>query len=363
MTVHTLTRLFSPYPLGRVTLANRVVMAPMTRSRAVGNVPNALMATYYGQRADAGLIITEGTSPSPNGLGYSSIPGLYNDAHVAGWKLVTDAVHAKGGRIVVQLMHTGRIGHALNLPEGAEVVGPSAIVAPGEIWTNQQQMQPHPAPRALSTDEVKATVTEFVESARRAIEAGFDGVELHGANGYLIEQFLNPAANQRTDAYGGSAENRNRFLLEIAEATAAAIGGDRVGVRLSPYGANGGMGAFDGLDAQYAALASGLSALGLAYLHVVDHSAMGAPAVPAAIKATLREAFKGTYILSGNYDAATAERDLEAGLGDLVAFGRPFISNPDLVTKLQTGAALTPPDPATMYAGGEAGYTDYPVGQ
>jgi N-ethylmaleimide reductase len=362
MTVHTLTRLFSPYPLGPVTLANRVVMAPMTRSRAAGNVPNALIATYYGQRADAGLIITEGTSPSPNGLGYASIPGLFNDEQVAGWKLVTEAVHAKGGRIFVQLMHTGRIGHPLNLPAGAEVVGPSAVVAPGEIWTTEGMLA-HPVPRALTTDEVKATINEFVESAKRAVEAGFDGVELHGANGYLIEQFLHPASNQRTDAYGGSPENRNRFLLEIAEATVSAIGGHRVGVRVSPYGANGGMGEFDGLEAQYGALAAGLSALGVQYIHVVDHSAMGAPEVPASIKSLIRETFKGTYILSGNYDAATAEKDLEAGLGDLVAFGRPFISNPDLVTKLQTGAALTPVDPATMYAGGEAGYTDYPVGQ
>jgi N-ethylmaleimide reductase len=363
MTVtQSLTRLYSPYTLGRISLANRIVLAPLTRSRAIGNVPNDLMAAYYAQRAEAGLLITEGTSPSPNGLGYARIPGMYSDAQVAGWKQVTDAVHAKGGKIFIQLMHGGRVGHPLNLPEGAELIAPSAIAAPGEMWTDQQQMQPHPVPRALSTDEVRATVAEYVRAAERAIEAGFDGVELHGANGYLIEQFLNPAANQRTDAYGGSNENRNRFALEVAEGVIAAIGGDRVGMRLSPYGASLGMGAFDGIEVQYGELASRLSELGLQYLHIVDHSAMGAPEVPAAIKQLLRERFARTYILSGNYDGPRAEADLEAGRGDLVAYGRPFISNPDLVNKLQTGAALTPPDPATFYTPGAEGYTDYPIG-
>lgn len=355
-----LTKLFSPTELGRIRLANRLVMAPMTRSRAIGNVPNEKMARYYALRATTGLIVTEGTSPSPNGLGYSRIPGLYSPAQIAGWKLVTDAVHAAGGHIFVQLMHTGRVGHVLNLPEGARVLAPSAIAAPGQMWTDQEQLQPHPVPEAMSEADIEATLAEFVHSAKSAIEAGFDGIELHAANGYLLEQFLNPLSNQRTDAYGGSAENRNRFVVEVARAVAEAIGGDRVGIRVSPYGASNGLGAFEGVDEQYAQLAEALSAIGLVYLHVVDHSALGAPEVPASVKALLRERFKGTLILAGGYDAERAEADLEAGKADLIAIGRPFISNPTLVEKLRTGAPLTPPNPATFYTPGDEGYLDYP---
>lgn len=355
-----LTKLFSPYELGRIRLANRVVMAPMTRSRAIGNVPNEKMARYYAQRASAGLIVTEGTSPSPNGLGYSRIPGLYSPEQIAGWKLVTDAVHAQGGHIFVQLMHTGRVGHALNLPAGARVLGPSAIATPGEMWTDQEQLQPHPVPEAMTEADIRTALAEYVHSAKSAIEAGFDGVELHAANGYLLEQFLNPLANQRTDAYGGSAENRNRFVVEVAKAVAEAIGGDRVGIRLSPYGAANGLGAFEGVDEQYAQLAEALGAIGLVYLHGVDHSAMGAPEVPQSVKTLLRERFKGTLILAGGYDAERAEADLEAGRADLIAIGRPFISNPTLVEKLRTGASLTPPNQATFYTPGDEGYLDYP---
>ncbi|SHI37688.1 N-ethylmaleimide reductase [Hymenobacter daecheongensis DSM 21074] len=353
--------LFSPAKLGTITLKNHVVMAPLTRSRALGNVPNALMATYYGQRAGAGLIITEGTSPTADGLGYSRIPGLYSPEQVAGWKLVTEAVHAKGGRIFVQFMHTGRIAHPLNLPAGAEIVAPSAIAAAGEMWTDQQQMQPQPTPRALSTEEVKALVQQHAESAKLAIEAGFDGVELHGANGYLIEQFLNPAANQRTDEYGGSIENRSRFALEVAQATIAAIGAGRVGIRLSPHSQAGDLKPFDELDAQYLYLAEQLQKLNLVYLHLVDHSSMGAPKVPAAMVAGIRERFTNTLILSGGYDKQRAEADLQSGRADLITFGRPFISNPDLVERMEQDAALAQPNPDLFYTPGAEGYTDYPV--
>ena len=230
--------LFQALDTPSLQLANRIVMAPMTRSRAVdANTPNALMAEYYGQRATAGLVITEGTSPSPNGLGYARIPGLFNEAHVRGWKPVVDAVHAKGGKLFVQLMHTGRVSHAANLPAGAEVLAPTADVCPGEMYTDSQGMQPHTAPRAMSTTDIDRAVDEFATSARLAVEAGFDGIELHAANGYLIEQFLNANVNRRTDGYGAGIEGRNRFALEIARATADAIGAHRVGIRLSPYGA------------------------------------------------------------------------------------------------------------------------------
>ena len=257
--------LFEPLATASIQLANRAVMAPMTRSRAVdANTPNALMAEYYAQRATAGLIVTEGTSPSPNGLGYPRIPGLFNDAQVRGWKAVTDAVHAKGGKIFVQLMHTGRVTHVANLPAGAEVLGPMADACPGEMYTDSQGMQPHSAPRAMTATDIAHAVDEYAKSARLAIEAGFDGVELHAANGYLIEQFLNANVNQRTDAYGGSIEGRNRFALEVSRATAAAIGAHRVGIRLSPYGVFNSTGVFPDVEAQYLALTQELSTAGLA---------------------------------------------------------------------------------------------------
>lgn len=355
-------QLRSTFSLGDLTLKNRAVMSPMTRSRAIGNVPNDLMAEYYGQRADdAGLIITEGTSPSPNGLGYARIPGLFSEAQVAGWKKVTDAVHAKGGRIFAQLMHTGRIGHANNLPKGAEVIGPSAVKAAGSMYTDQEGPQEHPTPRALTEAEVEATIEEFVTASKNAIAAGFDGIELHGANGYLIDQFLNPGANQRSDAWGGSPEKRNRFATEIAKRAAAAIGAKRVGIRVSPYGAFNDLTAFEGIDAQYEALAAELGKLGIGYIHIVDHSAMGAPKVPDAIKDAIRKAFGGTIILSGGYDAPRAEADLKAGRGELVAFGRPFLANPDLLRRFEADAALNDPKFDLFYTPGPEGYTDYPT--
>lgn len=359
-------QLFSEATLGDITLANHIVMAPMTRSRALGNIPNDMMADYYAQRASAGLIITEGTSPSPNGLGYARIPGIYNAEQVEGWKKVTTAVHEKGGKIFVQLMHTGRISHGANMPAGAEILAPSSVAAAGDMWTDEEGMVPNATPREMTAAEVKSTIQEYIQAARNAVEAGFDGVEIHGANGYLIEQFLNARSNQRTDEYGGSLGNRSRFLLEIAEGTVAAIGADRVGARLSPFGAMGDMLPHpEDTHDLHAYLAKQLNDLGLVYLHVLDHSGMGATPVPPATSLAIRRAFTGTLILAGNYDATRAEADLQSGKADLIAFGRPFIANPDLVERLETGAELTQPNPATFYAPGAngfaEGYTDYPA--
>ncbi len=357
--------LFTPLSTPVLQLRNRIVMAPMTRSRAVEhNTPNALMAEYYGQRATAGLIVTEGTSPSPNGLGYARIPGLFNETHMHGWKGVTQAVRAKSGnrgKVFVQLMHTGRVAHVANLPAGAEVLGPTSELCPGQMHTDAQGPQPHSAPRAMSADDIAHAVAEYAHSARLAIEAGFDGVELHAANGYLIEQFLNANVNRRSDAYGDGPEGRNRFALEVVRATVAAIGADRVGIRLSPHGVFNGMGAYPDVDAQYLALARELSKLGIAYVHLLDHSPLGAPPVPTELKRGMRAAFNGVFILAGGYDRASAERALEAGDADLIAFARPFIANPDLVARLQAGAALNPLDMATFYTPGPKGYTDYPT--
>ncbi|MEB3329236.1 MAG: alkene reductase [Candidatus Sericytochromatia bacterium] len=362
MTTHAKLSLFSPYALGPTPLTNRLVMAPMTRSRATSDhVPTEAMARYYALRADAGLIITEGTAPAPEGLGYARIPGLFDDAHVVAWRAVTDAVHARGGKIFVQLMHCGRVAHPLNLPAGARVLAPSAVAAPGQMWTDQAMMQDHPVPEAMTEADIEAAVEAFVHAARCALAAGFDGVELHSANGYLLDQFLNPASNQRTDGWGGSAAGRNRFTLEVATRVAAAVGGERIGIRLSPFGVFNGMAIHDELPAQFTALAEALGALKLAYVHVVDHASMGAPEVPASTKAAIRKAFGGPVILSGGYDAGRAEADLEAGLGELVAFGRPFIANPDLVARLRDGKALAEPNPDTFYTPGEAGYLDYPT--
>ena len=356
---------FEPHTLGRVTLANHLVMAPMTRSRAPGNVPNALMAEYYRQRATAGLIVTEGTAPAPDGLGYSRIPGLFDQEQVTGWRLVTDAVHGAGGHIFVQLMHTGRVFHPLNLPEGAEGVAPSAVAAEGMMWTDEHQMQPQPIPRALRTEELSRVRDEFVNSAKLAIEAGFDGVELHGANGYLLEQFLHPLSNQRTDEYGGSVRNRARFVLEVTRAVADAIGADRTGIRLSPWGVNGDMPHYAEIDETYAYLAEELQKIGIVYVHLANHHSMGAPAVPAQTVATIRARFTNTLVLSGGIHTVDAINALLGdGHADLVAIGRPFLANPDLVERLKTGTPLDVPDPATFFAPGPKGmaqgYTDYP---
>ncbi len=354
--------LFDAFSLGPIALKNRIVMAPLTRNRAdADHIPTPIMAEYYAQRATVGLIVTEGTSPSPNGLGYPRMPGLFDARHVAAWRLITDAVHAQGGKIFVQLMHTGRASHSVNMPAGAEVVSSTGAALAGDMWTDALGMQAPTAPRAMTDADITAAIAEHVQAATLAIEAGFDGVELHGANGYLIEQFLNANVNTRTDAWGGSAEARNRFALEVAKATVTAIGADRVGIRLSPFGAFNGTGPFDGVDAQYVALATALGALKLAYLHLVDHSSMGAPVVPAEFKRAVRAAFGGALIASGGFDKARAEQVLAAGEADLVAFGRPALANPDLVARMANDLPLNPPDFATFYTPGEKGYTDYAV--
>jgi N-ethylmaleimide reductase len=353
--------LLSKTTLGPLSLQNRLVMCPLTRSRATGNVPNDLMVQYYAQRASAGLIISEGTTPSPNGLGYPRIPGIFSAEQVAGWKKITDAVHAGGAKMFIQFMHTGRIGHPLNLPAGAKVVAPSAVAAKGEMFTDAEGLKPHPIPHAMTAADIKSTIAEFVQAAKNAMAAGFDGVELHGANGYLLEQFIRPNSNTRTDNYGGSIENRARFALEVVAATIAAIGKDKVGIRLSPFGVFNDMPLYPEMEADYTYLAQKLNAAGLLYIHLVDHSSMGAPKVPDSMKATFRGVFKGALILSGGYDAARAESDLAAGKCDLVAVGKPFLANPDLVARWKTHAAVNAPDMATFYTPGPKGYTDYPA--
>jgi N-ethylmaleimide reductase len=356
-----MTVLYSPTSLGSLSLKNPVVMSPMTRNRAIDNIPNELMAEYYAQRATVGLVITEGTSPSPNGLGYPRIPGNFSAAQVAGWKRVVDGVHARGAKMFIQLMHCGRIVHPLNLPAGARILAPSAIAAAGDMYTDAKGMQPFPEPQAMSDADIAHAVREYATSAELAIQAGFDGIELHAANGYLLEQFIRPNSNQRTDDYGGPIENRARFVLQVTDAAVQAIGKEKVGIRLSPFGVFNDMPNYPEMASDYEYLAKKLNERQLLYVHLVDHSAMGAPPVPASIKTLFREIFKGALILSGGYDAARAEQDLAAGNADLIAVGRPVLANPDLLARWKSGASLNQPDMATFYTPGPHGYTDYPA--
>ena len=349
--------LLLPYTRGGLVLKNHLVMAPMTRSRAIGNIPNELMAEYYGQRSSAGLIITEGTAPAPEGLGYPRIPGIFSDAQVEGWRKATDAVHAGKSRLFVQLMHTGRIGHVDNLPEGKVVVGASSVKAAGQIYTDKGGMQDYSVPVALSTEGVKAVIKEFVNAARMAMSAGFDGVEVHGANGYLIEQFLNPNVNTRSDVYGGSVERRAAFALEIVKGVADAIGKERVGIRFSPYNTFGDMQPYPEAEVHetYRYLAQEMEKIGIVYLHI----AVG----PQMAKKTLdafRAAYTGTIIQCNGLTAETAEAALRGGFADLVAFGKSFLANPDLDRRIAENKELNPFDVATFYTPGAKGYVDYP---
>ncbi|HAA15977.1 MAG TPA: alkene reductase [Cytophagales bacterium] len=354
-------KLFDSTTLGSLTLQNRMVMAPLTRSRATADhIPTDIMATYYGQRSGAGLIITEGTGPSVNGTGYARIPGLYNDEQVAAWKPVTEAAHAGGAKIFAQIMHTGRVSHPNNMPAGAEVIAPSAVAVNGNMHTDQEGEQPYPTPREMTKADIDHTLQEYVAAAKNAIAAGFDGVELHAANGYLLEQFIYPGSNQRTDEYGGSIENRIRFVLDVAQAVIEAIGKEKVGIRLSPGGAFNDILPYDEIPETYSLLATELGKLGLVYVHLVDHHPMGAPEVPQAVKDVIRTNFGGPIILSGGYDGERAESDLQADKGELIAFGRPFLANPDLPERIKQGAELNQPDFGTFYTPGEKGYTDYP---
>lgn len=337
-------------------------MAPMTRCRAIDNIPNEMMASYYGQRASAGLIITEGTAPSPNGLGYARIPGCFSKEQMLGWKKTTAAVHKKGGKIFLQLMHTGRISHSLNMPEGAQIIAPSAVKASGQMWTDEKQLQDFPIPKQMNDEDLLLTLTEFVAAAQHAVDAGFDGVELHAANGYLLEQFISPVSNVRFDNYGGTIENRCRFVLEVVKAVAQTIGMEKTGVRLSPYGVASDMPLYPEIAETYTYLAEELNRLNIVYLHIVDHSPMGAPEVPGEIKGIIRTRFKNTLILSGGYDRDRAEADLEDCRGDLIAFGRPFINNPDLVKRMTNHWPLSKVLKTDLfYTDSEKGYTDYPV--
>jgi N-ethylmaleimide reductase len=354
-------KLLTPETIGSIKVDNRVVMAPMTRCRAIGNIPNSLMAKYYSQRSDAGLIITEGTSPSPNGLGYARIPGIFSDQQVDGWRKITSAVHKKGGKIIVQFMHTGRISHPLNMADGAQILAPSVVKAAGQMWTDSKKLQDYLVPKEMTIEDLIFTKTEFILAAKNAITAGFDGVELHSANGYLLEQFLSPVSNIRKDNYGGSIENRCRYVLEIVTAVAATIGKEKTGIRLSPYGVASDMPYYPEINETYEYLSAQLDKLGIAYIHLVDHSAMGAPPVPIEIKKLIRSNFKNRLILSGGYDKQRAAADIQSGLGDLIAFGRPFIDNPDLVERFKNNWPLAQDLKMDLfYATDEKGYTDYP---
>jgi N-ethylmaleimide reductase len=306
------------------------------------------------------LIITEGTSPSPNGLGYARIPGIFSKLQVEGWKKITSAVHENGGKIFIQLMHTGRISHLLNIPEGAQVIAPSAVKAEGQMWTDSKMLQDFPVPTAMTDEDISHTKTEFVDAGLNALDAGFDGVELHGANGYLLEQFLSPISNIRNDRYGGSIENRCMFVIEVADLLAEAIGKEKTGIRLSPYGVASDMPHYPEIDSTYNYLSERLNNLGIAYIHLVDHSSMGAPIVPLEMKKAIRNNFKNNVLLSGGYDKERAEADIQSGLGDLVAFGRPFINNPDLVERYENNWPLSQDlKMDQFYTADEKGYTDY----
>ena len=354
--------IFEPTSMGPHKLQNRLVMNPMTRCRADADaVPTAIMAEYYGQRATAGLIVTEGVAPSPNGRGYARTPGLWNDAQVQAWKPVTAAVHGKGGVIFAQIMHTGRVSHPGNMPAGAKVVAPSAVALAGQMYTDGAGMQDYPVPQEMTEADIAQAKAEFVTAAQNAIAAGFDGVELHAANGYLLEQFLSPDTNQRSDDWGGSVAKRSRFVIEVAEAVVAAIGGDKVGIRISPYGTASGMAAYPEVDETYLALVAALAKAGLVYVHLVDHAAMGNPAIPAEFRTALKAAWPRTFIVGGSFDGASAQAAVASGAADLTGFGRAFLANPDLVARLQRGLELNAPNFDTFYTPGAAGYTDYPT--
>jgi len=355
-----MTGLFDSYRLGPLTLSNRIVMAPLTRNRAaVGNVPTALMAEYYAQRATAGLIVAEATQVVPEGQGYQDTPGIHSAEQVAGWKRVTDAVHAKGGKIFLQLWHVGRVSHVDLQPGGQAPVAPSAIRAKTKTFVGGTFVDVS-EPRALRLDEIPAIVEGYRKGAANAIAAGFDGVEIHGANGYLLDQFLRDGINQRTDAYGGSIENRARLLLEVTEAILKEIGAERTGIRLSPVTP-----ANDAVDSNpqplFNYVVEQLDRLGLIYIHVIEGSTGGPRDNLPFDYGALRSRYRGAWIVNNGYDRAMAENAVANGRGDLIAFGRPFISNPDLVERLRTDAPLAQLNRATLYGGGAEGYTDYPA--
>jgi N-ethylmaleimide reductase len=355
------TKLFEPYKLGPITLPNRLAMAPLTRNRAVppGMVPSPLAVEYYGQRASAGLLVTEATQISQQGQGYQDTPGIYSKEQVEGWKKVTDRVHERGGRIFVQLWHVGRISHVSLQPNGSKPVAPSAIRAKGKTFVNGTFADVS-EPRALELSEIPGIIDGFKRGAANALAAGFDGVEIHGANGYLLDQFAKDGTNKRTDAYGGSIENRARLMLEVSRAVTAEAGAERTGIRISPVTP-----ANDVSDSNpqplFDYIVDGLDALKLAYIHVIEGATGGPRDIAPFDYAALRKRFTRAYIANNGYDFELANKQLESNAADLIAFGKPFISNPDLVERLKKGAPLNEWDKATFYGGGAKGYTDYPT--
>ena len=358
------TTLFTPVSIAGRAAPHRIVMAPMTRSRSKqpGDVPNAMNARYYAQRASAALIVTEASQVSPQGKGYSFTPGIYSREQAAGWRLVSDAVHAEGGRIFLQLWHVGRMSHP-DFHNGALPVAPSAVPFEGSIWrvnpeTGQGEMVACPTPRALGRDEIHQIIQDFRQAARNAIDAGFDGVEIHGANGYIVDQFLRTTSNTRTDAYGGTRENRLRFLKELVAAVAAEVGAERTAMRLAPILTARGMACPDILPTILEA-ADILRTQGVAYLHLVEADWDDAPQFTEAFRQEIRARFQGPIIVAGHYDLDKANWVLANGYADLVAFGRPFVANPDLPYRLAQGIPLHAFDGASLFGGGEHGYTDY----
>ncbi len=356
------TDLFDPVQLGPYTLKNRIVMAPLTRSRADdAGVPGELQATYYGQRAGAGLIVTEATNISAQGKGYIRTPGVWSKEQVEGWKLTTKAVHDKGGRIFLQLWHVGRVSHPDLQPGGVLPVAPSAVRAEGQKAYTYDGFKDLVTPRALETDEIPGIVADYAHAAQCAKDAGFDGVEIHGANGYLLQQFLSDKTNKRTDRYGGSIENRTRIVVEVVEAVTKVWGGDKVGIRLSPLTKFADIGNSNP-EPVYLSLIDQINPFGLSYIHVIEGDTGGDRHPPGAFDLQkLRRAFKGLYMANNNYDLELAIEARAKNLADLICFGRPFISNPDLVERLRSGAPLAKPDPDTFYAGDAKGYIDYPA--
>jgi N-ethylmaleimide reductase len=357
----TPTKLFEPFKLGPITLPNRVVMAPLTRNRAVppGMVPSPLAGDYYGQRASAGLLITEASQVSQQGQGYQDTPGIYSKDQLAGWHKITDRVHANKGRIFIQLWHVGRISHTALQANGGAPVGPSAIRAKGKTFVGGT-FTDISEPRALELNEIPGIIDSFKRAAENALQAGFDGVEVHGANGYLLDQFAKDGANKRNDAYGGSIENRARLMLEVSRAVANIVGPDRTGIRISPVTPANDISDSDP-QPLFDHIVDQLEALKLVYIHVIEGATGGPRDIAPFDYTSLRKRFKRAYIANNGYDLELANKVLAANEADLIAFGKPFIANPDLVERLKTGVPLNAPDKATFYGGGAKGYTDYPA--
>ncbi|RIV32741.1 alkene reductase [Flagellimonas lutimaris] len=355
-------KVFEATTLAELELKNRIVMAPMTRSRAIDNVPNNLMKEYYAQRSGAGLILSEATAISPNGTGYPRIPGAYTDEQLEGWKNIVEGIHAKGGKFFVQLFHTGRVSALLNLPKGAETIAPSVVpLREMEMYTDEEGMQPHDIPREMTTDDIKQVQQEYVTASIKLIEAGIDGIEVHGANGYLLEQFLDPKTNLRSDQYGGDYKNRARFVLETTQKVVQAIGSNKVGIRFSPYGVVNGMtGDYEDIVELFTYLAQELSKLNIAYIHIADQrTAMAAPEFATQIWKTIGENFNGLMLGGGDVNTAEKAEELLNDGYDLVYIGRPFIANPNLIEKLKNKEELTQLDPDLLYSPGPKGYTDW----